>query len=123
MLQPLRFVGGSGGEASGQQQWQEYQQGADGQLMAPPQQPQKRKPGRPRGGAKWRHAQLQSILATITGESSACSQSSVGNSREGASNKGPGCHFGKVAACSPMISAPRFWLLYVDDDPPCSTSI
>lgn len=55
MLQPLRFVGGSSGEASGQQQWQYARQGADGQPAAPPQ-PLKRKPGRPRGGAKWRQA-------------------------------------------------------------------
>ena len=54
MLQPLRFVGGSSGEASGQQ-WQRYGVVNDGQPMAPPQ-PLKRKPGRPRGGAKWRQA-------------------------------------------------------------------
>lgn len=76
-LQPLRFVSGVSSGAPGRQhslpasagaaqhqqhqrdqhqQWQ-YQRGGAGQQPQPPQAPLKRKPGRPRGGAKVRPAE------------------------------------------------------------------
>lgn len=68
-LQPLRFVSGGSSEASehqhqhphSQQLWQQYRQDSDGQGLPPPQ-PLKRKPGRPRGGAKTRPAAVSAEL-------------------------------------------------------------